>query len=404
MTRKTLARSFVAMTLGATVLCGLPSLALADTSSELQSQLDQANARLDDLYSQAAAANEQVNQTQDSLDATEAEISQKQEELSDAQDQLAGRVSASYKTGGVSLVSILFNSTSFDDLVNRIYYANKVSASDAEVIRQVKDIQAELSAKQAEQAQLLSDQKAQQAELDAKVGEAQSYVSSLDQQVQDKLAEERAAYEAEQARAQQEAQQQAQAEGGYVDADSVTEPVVAPSAGNANGNSGNGGSTNTNTNGGGNASGNSNSSNSNSGNNSSNSNSGNNSSSNGSNNNSGSSSSSSGLTASQRNAIVSAAWAKVGCSYVYGATGPSSYDCSGFVQYCYAAAGFSLPRSSYSQGAWGRTTSSPQAGDIVCWGGHVGIYIGGGMMIDAGNESVGVSYRAVYGSPWYQTL
>lgn len=94
----------------------------------------------------------------------------------------------------------------------------------------------------------------------------------------------------------------------------------------------------------------------------------------------------------------------VGCSYVYGATGPNAYDCSGFVQYCYAQAGISLPRTSYDQGACGTTTSNPQAGDIVCWGSHVGIYIGGGMMIDAGNPSVGVSYRSVYGSPWYQTL
>ena len=74
------------------------------------------------------------------------------------------------------------------------------------------------------------------------------------------------------------------------------------------------------------------------------------------------------------------------------------------MQYCYAQAGISLPRTSYAQGACGTTTSNPQAGDIVCWGGHVGIYIGGGMMIDAGNPSVGVSYRSVYGSPWYQTL
>ena len=58
-------------------------------------------------------------------------------------------------------------------------------------------------------------------------------------------------------------------------------------------------------------------------------------------------------------------------------------DCSGLVQYCHAVAGISLPHYSESQYAGGRKVSSPEPGDI-CWKpGHVGIYIGGGMMIEA---------------------
>lgn len=364
--RRTIARATAGLVLGATVLTGLPTIALADTPAELQAKLDQANSHLSGLYDEASRVSEEVNKTQEDLDATNAEIEQKTAELAQTQDTLSRRVASNYKTGGVSLVSILFDSTSFEDMVNRITYASKVSDSDAQVIQQVKDIQSELDQKRTEQQQLLDDLKAQQAELDAKAAEAQSYVNSLDQQVQDALEAERAAAAAAAETAQKEAEREAENNGGnYV-------PNAGNQSNSTNGNTNNNSNTNNNTNNGGSSS--------------------------------GSSSASGSLSASQRNAIVSAAWSKVGCSYVYGATGPNAYDCSGFVQYCYAQAGISLPRTSYDQGACGTTTSNPQAGDIVCWGGHVGIYIGGDMMIDAGNPSVGVSYRSVYGSPWYQTL
>ena len=355
-----------------------PTPAYADvTSADLQAQLDEANSHLNDLYAQAEQASEQVNQTQSDLDATNAEIAQKQDELKQAQGVLAERVSSSYKTGDVSLASIILDSNSFDDMVTRITYASKVSDSDAKAIQDVKDIEADLSAKQTEQQQLLVQHQAQQEELSGKVSETQDYVNSLDQQVQEKIAEEQAAHEAAQEAARQAAQQQAQADGGYVSANDVT---PTPDEG-SNGTSTGGGSqsTNTNTNTKSNTSTNTNNGGS-------------------------SNSSSSGLTQTQRDAIVSAAWSKVGSSYVYGATGPNSFDCSGFTRWCYAQAGISLPRTSESQGGWGVATSNPQPGDLVCWGGHVGIYLGGGMMIDAGNPSVGVSYRAAYSGHWFRTM
>ncbi|RAX19031.1 MULTISPECIES: C40 family peptidase [unclassified Actinomyces] len=103
--------------------------------------------------------------------------------------------------------------------------------------------------------------------------------------------------------------------------------------------------------------------------------------------------------------VVSIAMQYTGMAYVYGSNNPANggFDCSGLVQYVYGQVGISLPRTSYAQGASGTIVSAAaaQPGDIVYYGGHVGIYAGGGMMIDAGNPSVGVSYRAVYGSPQY---
>lgn len=97
-------------------------------------------------------------------------------------------------------------------------------------------------------------------------------------------------------------------------------------------------------------------------------------------------------------AVVAYARAHLGARYVSGAAGEWSTDCSGFTKRAYAAAGIALPHSSGAQRA--RTVaiarSAARPGDLVVGAGHVGIYMGGGMMIDAGNPRVDVSYRRMY--------
>ena len=91
----------------------------------------------------------------------------------------------------------------------------------------------------------------------------------------------------------------------------------------------------------------------------------------------------------------------IGSRYVYGACDPAgrAFDCSGFTMYCFSKAGISLDHYSESQAA--RTAKKPVSqllpGDLVWHPGHVGIYAGNGMIIDAGNERVGVSLRPLYG-------
>ena len=94
------------------------------------------------------------------------------------------------------------------------------------------------------------------------------------------------------------------------------------------------------------------------------------------------------------------AYNELGKSYVWAASGPQHFDCSGLTRYIYAQAGIYLPHSSRAQFDSGRHiygTSDLRPGDLVFFGSpihHVGIYIGSGRMIESpqAGESVKVSY------------
>lgn len=105
--------------------------------------------------------------------------------------------------------------------------------------------------------------------------------------------------------------------------------------------------------------------------------------------------------ASGRGALaVAAARQMIGAPYVWGATGPNSFDCSGLMQYAYGRAGVSLPRTSQEQMNAGQRVPLDQArpGDLIIYRGdasHVGMYVGGGQVVHAPYPGARVRYDPV---------
>jgi cell wall-associated NlpC family hydrolase len=104
-------------------------------------------------------------------------------------------------------------------------------------------------------------------------------------------------------------------------------------------------------------------------------------------------------------AVVGVASRYLGVPYVLGGESPSGFDCSGLVAYVYAQFGIRLPHSAAEQGGIGTKIARSAAlpGDVVVMdgGSHVGIYIGGGRMIDAPEPGRVVSNDAIYDNNYY---
>lgn len=379
-------RSFVsaaALLLGA-ALTGPAARAFADegfsASAETEAALADAQARyqaalvqLDYLDNQVFDAEARYSEICTALEETvqaiadlQTVIEQRQAELAEAQDVLAERLAANYRAGKTGMLELLLNATDFDDLVSRLYYAGKVSDSDAEAIQNVKDIKAQLEAdqaalreQQAYQEQLQAEQAEQLEVLHAQVAEAESYAASLDGEVQALIAQRNAeiaaAAEAARAAAEEEAARQAAAaaaaaegSGGYVD-ESTGEYVEPSGGGDSGGGSSSGGS--------------------------------------------------SGGGGYQPASVVAAAYNYIGTPY-------SVLDCSGLTSAAYGDCGYYLYHQSGVQ--YNTVVSkgnlvgagSLVPGNLVFYsrGGaiyHVGLYIGGGMIIDS-IPNGGVQVRDLY--------
>ncbi|MFJ2178016.1 NlpC/P60 family protein [Streptomyces sp. NPDC101062] len=110
-------------------------------------------------------------------------------------------------------------------------------------------------------------------------------------------------------------------------------------------------------------------------------------------------------SSSRAAAAFAAAQGKIGTPYVYGASGPSSFDCSGLTSWAYAQAGVSIPRTSESQANAGSRLSQSQLqkGDLVIFYGdlhHVGFYAGNGQVLHAPKPGASVRYEAIGNMPF----
>lgn len=207
MTRRQAIRFLLGATATAGMLGTLPGQALAVSQSDVdktnsdlssaQAQLDKVQKQLDSIGDEYQALSEkqsdtldQIESVNDQIDQTQANIDAKQKELDEKKERLSKRVSSAYKSGGVDILSVLLNSSSLQELDSNIYYLDKVSEADSQMIADVKSAKAELDQQKADlQSQkselesLNETQKAQLKQMQEKQQEVQDVIDGLSSQV-----------------------------------------------------------------------------------------------------------------------------------------------------------------------------------------------------------------------------
>ena len=195
----------------AAVLFGLPARARAaeatkETTDKLnaaQAQLDEVQAQLDSIAGEYAALANKNAQTlsdiegvQGQIDDTQTQIDEKKAELKKKRDDLSDRVSASYKSGGTNILLLLLASGSFEELVANAHYVEKINKSDRDAIEDIQTIQEELDAQKtelesqkADLEKLKDQQTAQMQDMQTKQQEVQAVLSGLSDDVKELMAQ-----------------------------------------------------------------------------------------------------------------------------------------------------------------------------------------------------------------------
>ncbi|MFF2350262.1 NlpC/P60 family protein [Kitasatospora sp. NPDC058115] len=342
---------------------------------------DQVKEQVDQLNEQAEVATEKYNgaqakqqELQKQVAELQDKVARQQASVTEAQGGLAEIAGEQYRTGGISQTVQLMLSASPDNFLSQADALNQAGSTQSGALKELQEQQrrldqdrTETQAKLAELEVTTQQLKSSKEDVQGKLQKAQDLLNTLTEQERQALraAEEKAAAEAKakadaaKAEAAKAAKEKADAERASRDANrtspsapstaapaapAATAKPAAPAAPAANG--------------------------------------------------------------SRAAAAIAAAESKLGSPYVYGATGPNSFDCSGLTGWAYAQAGVSLPRTSQAQATAGTQIGSDiskaQPGDLVIFYGdrhHVGIYVGGGQVIHAPKPGASVRYEAASNMP-----
>ncbi|MER5536628.1 C40 family peptidase [Streptomyces mirabilis] len=343
----------------------LSQTANAAPSADSKPSIEEVEKKVDDLYHQAETATEKYNATRERtaqqrkrVDSLLDDVARRTEKLNTAREELGSFAAAQYRTGAsapdTATLLLADNPQDYFDqtqLMDRLTSRQKVAVDDyiAE--------QAATTKKRAEASQSLqtltttqSALKTSKADVQRKLAAARDLLSKLTAEEKARLAAiEKKKQEAADRKAAELAQQQAAAEKKAQEAAAQQQTT-----------SGTTGTTGT----------------------------------------SGSSTADSSYTAKADKALAFAR-AQVGKPYVWGATGPGSYDCSGLTQAAWKAAGVDLPRTTWDQVNVGTTVplSDIKPGDLVFFYddiSHVGLYVGNGMMIHAPKPGAYVREESIF--------
>lgn len=394
---------------------------LENAKEVLQGEINELDAELVNVLVQIDILTQEIADKEAEIEQTKADLAVAEQDRDAQYEAMKKRIQYLYEKGGDNAwAQMLMQAKDITSFLNQAEYVQKMYDSDRKalenfkaIVQQVKDLQekleierAELEAMQKEYEvqqqslqQQLDDKKATSADYTNQIATAEAQAAKYAELIRQQNAEiqqieeaERKAAEEAARKAAEEAARKAAEEAARVEAASSG---TGSSSSGSTGGSGTGSSSNNN---GSSSSGNSSGGSTGSGSSNSGSGSGSSSGSGGG--------SSSGGSSSVPSSSVGAAAASYACNfvgnpYVWGGTSlTNGADCSGFVMSVYAKYGISLPHDSGAMAGCGVGVSYSQAqpGDLICYSGHVAIYLGGGAIVHASNEAEGIkiSYNAAY--------
>lgn len=343
------------------------------TPSDDRPTLEEVEKKVDDLYRQAGSATEKYNAAKEKtakqrkkVDTLLDDVAKRTQKLNDAREELGSFASAQYRTGAaVPETATLLLADSPQDYFDQNQLMDRLTGRQKSAVDDYVTQQSETMEKRREATESLETLTDSQNDLKTAKSTVQKKLATARELLSELTAEEKARLAAIEKKKQQEAARKA-AELAKQQAEEAAERKRQEEAAQQESGSGtSGGSDGT-----------------------------------------GSSDSSGSTTPDTSNGTkaekaIAFARAQIGKPYVWGATGPGSYDCSGLTQAAWKAAGVTLPRVTYDQVNAGTTVSVSQAqpGDLVFFYddiSHVGLYIGDGMMIHAPKPGAYVREESIF--------
>ncbi|WP_432076444.1 NlpC/P60 family protein [Streptomyces wuyuanensis] len=353
-------------------IAGVSLLSAQNATADPKPSIEEVQKKVDDLYRQAGSSTQEYNKAKESteqqrrkVDRALDEAAERTEALNESRRALGSYAAAQYRTGAVTpTAALLFadNPQSYADqtqLMDRLTEQQRSAVADYETQRAEA---AEQRAKATESLEKLTDSqdslRARKQAVQKKLAEARELLSQL-------TAEERARLAELERKKEEEARRKAEARA-KAEAEAEAERRLQERERQAQEQTGTGTDTGAGT---------------------------------------GSGSGTAGGTyAAKAEKVLSFARAQIGKPYVWGATGPSSFDCSGLTQAAWRAAGVDLPRTTWDQVKAGQSVATADLlpGDLVFFYddiSHVGIYIGDGKMIHAPKPGANVREESIYYMP-----
>lgn len=345
-------KKFAKTTLLIMLVCSLTAATVYGAPS-LQDKKNEAKKELDSLQAQLTNVMKEIYELDDRLVKKGEEIIQATEDLKESEvkekeqyEAMKRRIVAMYESGNSSMVNAIFESGSLADMLVAAENVQTLHEYDRKQLKEyentkekILELKATLESEQKELEKLHAEAEEKKASLATMIEKQKSEVADLDKQIEE--AARRAAEEAARKAAEEAARKAAEEEKKHQ-------------------NNNNGGNTGTSSGGG----------------------------------------SYTGTgDASVGQAIVAAARSYIGVPYVWGGTSYSGIDCSGLTQAAHRAVGISIPRTSGVQAGGGKHISGLEnalPGDIICYPGHVAIYIGNYRVIHAPTEGQNVKEASVY--------